>query len=100
MKRCLLLLAALATISPTFALPPGEFQLAPRPVAAAPYERRNLKVAANDNFGLAVWEDFRIDPNQPPRIWAQRFRRNENGVLDGTGLLIAALPATPGSALR
>ena len=35
MKRCLLLLAALATISPTFALPPGEFQLAPRPVAAA-----------------------------------------------------------------
>jgi hypothetical protein len=100
MKRCLLLLVALTTISSTFALPTGEFPIAPRATALAPHDRRNLMLAANDDLALAVWEDFRVDPNAPPRIWATRFRRDRNEVLDPTGISVVALPAAEGSALR
>ena len=100
MKRCLLLLAALATIPSTYALPAGEFPIAPSSRGLAPFDRRNLKVAANADIALAVWEDFRVDPNQPPRIWATRVRHDNGVILDPTGFVITALPATPGSALQ
>ena len=65
MKRWLILLVALATIPSTFALPSGEFPIAARPTGFAPYDRRNVMVAANDVTALVVWEDFRVDPNLP-----------------------------------
>ena len=54
MKRCLMLLVALATIPSTFALPAGEFPIAARPTGSAPYDRRNVMVAANESMALAV----------------------------------------------
>lgn len=100
MKRCLLLVVALATIPSTFALPTGEFPIAARPTGFAPHDRRNVMIAANETAALAVWEDFRVDPNQPPRIWATRVGVQSGNVLDPTGIEIAALPASEGSALR
>jgi hypothetical protein len=86
MKRCLLLLAALAAIPSTFALPAGEFPLAPLPTGAAPYERRRPEVAASKELYLAVWEDARVKPNQP-RLWAARVTRGGQ-LLDPTGIYI------------
>src|SRR5437763_795179 len=100
MKRCLMLLVALATIPSAFALPAGEFPIAARPIGFAPYDRRNVMVAATDTIALAVWEDFRVDPNQPPRVWATRIKLFTGEVMDTTGIQIAALPALEGSALR
>src|SRR6266850_7124292 len=100
MKRCLLLLAALATIPSTYALPTGEFPIARSVTGSAPYDRRNIMVAANEDLSLAAWEDFRVDPNLPPRVWASRFRHFNGQVLDPTGISIVALPAAEGSALR
>src|SRR2546430_9863210 len=99
MKRCLLLLVALATVASTYALPTGEFPIAARPTGFAPHDRRNIMIAANDTEALAVWEDFRVDPAQPPRIWATRVAILSGNVLDPTGIQIAALPASEGSAL-
>lgn len=100
MKRCLLLFVALATIPSTFALPPGEFPIAARPTGFAPHDRRNIMIAANETVALAVWEDFRVDPNLPPRIWATRIGVLSGNVLDPTGIEIVALPASEGTALR
>jgi len=100
MKRCLLLLAALATMPSIYALPPGEFLLAPYPKGPAPYDRRHPEVAAGLNLFLAVWEDARVAPDQP-RIWAMRVSRG-GAVLDPTGLPVATLAKTSaiGSHLR
>jgi hypothetical protein len=100
MKRCLMLLVALATIPSTFALPTGEFPIAAHPTGFAPHDRRNIMIAATETMSLAVWEDFRIDPNQPPRIWATRIANSSGKVLDTTGIQIVALPASAGTALR
>src|SRR5438874_5512638 len=100
MKRCLMLLVALATIPSTYALPAGEFPIAARPTSFAPYDRRNVMVAATDTIALVAWEDFRVDPNQPPRVWATRIKLFTGEVMDTTGIQIAALPALEGSALR
>jgi len=88
MKRCLLLIVVLATIPSTFALPPGEFPIAPLPVGAAPYERRRPEVAASNEHFLAVWEDARVNPNQP-RLWAARVTRG-GLLLDPTGIFITS----------
>jgi hypothetical protein len=100
MKRCLLLLVALATTPSIYALPPGEFPLAPFPKGPAPYERRHPEVAAGQNLFLAVWEDARVAPNQP-RIWAARVGRS-GAMLDPTGFPVATLePNSPiGTHLR
>lgn len=88
MKRCLFLIVVLATIPSTFALPPGEFPLAPLPFGAAPHERRRPEVAASNRGFLVVWEDARVNPNQP-RLWAARV--SQTGVLlDPSGISIAA----------
>ena len=100
MKRCLMLLVALATIPSTFALPTGEFPIAAHPTGFAPHDRRNIMIAATETMSLAVWEDFRVDPNQPPRIWATRIANISGKVLDTTGIQIVALPASAGTALR
>jgi hypothetical protein len=91
MKRCLLLLVALATMPSTYALPPGEFPLAPLPKGPAPYERRRPEVAANQNGFLTVWEDARVTPGQP-RIWAARVSR-DGALLDPTGIRVATMAA-------
>jgi hypothetical protein len=96
MKRCLMLLVALATIPSTFALPTGEFPIAAHPTGFAPHDRRNIVIAATETMSLAVWEDFRVDPNQPPRIWATRIAISTGKVLDTTGIQIVALPASGG----
>lgn len=90
MRRCLLLLVALATIPSTFALPPGEFPIAPLPIGAAPYERRHPEVASSNDTFLAVWEDSRVVPNQP-RLWGARVTRG-GALLDPTGFPIVAFP--------
>lgn len=100
MKRCLLLLVALATMTSAYALVPGEFPIAPLPKGPAPFDRRNVIVAVNSTVALAVWEDFRVDPSRPPRVWGSRFRRDTGQVLDPTGISIAPLAATEGSNLR
>ena len=100
MKRCLMLLVALATIPATYALPTGEFPIAAHPTGFAPHDRRNVMIAATETTSLAVWEDFRVDPNQPPRIWATRIDNVTGKVLDTTGIQIVALPASTGTALR
>jgi hypothetical protein len=100
MKRCLMLLVALATIPSTYALPTGEFPIAAHPTGFAPHDRRNIVIAATETVSLAVWEDFRVDPNQPPRIWATRIATSTGKVLDTTGIQIVTLPASTGTALR
>jgi len=90
MKRCLLLLVALTTTISIYALPPGEFPLAPLPKGAAPHERRHPEVAANQNGFLTVWEDARVAPDQP-RIWAARVSRSGE-LLDPTGIRVATMP--------
>src|SRR5258705_451328 len=100
MKRCLLLLVAFAAIPSTYALPPGEFPIAALPTELAPHGRRNVLVAANETVTLVVWEDFRVDPAQPPRVWATRVDTLSGKLLDTTGFQIAALPPLDGSALR
>src|SRR5215510_14289937 len=91
MKRCMMLLVALATIPSTYALPAGEFPIAVRQIGLAPHARRHPEVAANPSQFLVAWEDARVISNQP-WLWAARVTR-DGKLLDPTGLSMTSFAA-------